>query len=329
MKKILAAALSIIMLSLLPSCNNEEKTNASEYTGSIKKEAKTLAISTNSESEPVTTEPATTELPPKTDTQETDIETNTSDNTNAEDFIYTENENGDIIIVQYKGNLKTVVFPSKINEKRVVQIGEDSGDIPVVDGSVRSITVPLGTVKIAGWAFCGCEELCEVNIEEGLEAIGSGAFRLCKSLKRITIPNSVQTIGGEAFSESGITEITIPSGVKRIYAGAFSGCGDLTGAVLSEGLEIMGSAAFRDCGKLTELIIPDSVKEIGRDAFSGCGIKGLTLPDGLDKFDGSTELYDCDITFRGITYAPDSYNDLYTAVNGRPYEIPCGIPPAA
>ncbi|MCM1488719.1 MAG: leucine-rich repeat domain-containing protein [Firmicutes bacterium] len=210
-----------------------------------------------------------------------------------------------------------------------MQIGEENSDSTVIDNTVQSIVIPGSVDVIAGWAFCGCEGLNEVTIEEGLERIDSGAFRLCKGLEEITIPGSVKSIGSEAFSESGITKITIPSGVKRIYAGAFSDCGSLTDVILSDGVEIIDSSAFRRCGELTELVIPNSVREMGLDVFSGCKIKSLTLPDSLVKYDGSVELHDCAITFKGVIYTSDTYDDLYTAVNGHPYEIPSGIPPAA
>ncbi len=49
-------------------------------------------------------------------------------------------------------------------------------------------------------AFEGNNNLTQVNIAHGIEAIGSAAFRNCTALTYVEIPNSVTTIGDNAFA---------------------------------------------------------------------------------------------------------------------------------
>jgi len=54
-------------------------------------------------------------------------------------------------------------------------------------------------VQISEKAFCSCETLREVYIEEGVTAIGENAFRGCLHLRSVTIPKSTEKIGKNAF----------------------------------------------------------------------------------------------------------------------------------
>lgn len=248
--------------------------------------------------------------------------------TNVEDFTYTENDSGEIIITAYRGKEKDVVFPAFIDGKPVVQIGMDNSDEAVLNEEVQSVFVPA-VKKIGGWGFCNCKGLNKVTLSEGIKEIDSAAFLHCGNLTSITIPKSVEVIGSEAFSECGLSEIAIPENVKIIRSGAFASCKNLKSLTLSEGLEVIGSQAFAECEKLAELTLPESLKEIGLDAFRNSGIKNVTLPDGLTDFAGARTFTDCIVTYKGEEYPPELYNELYKAVNGEYYTPPSGLPPAA
>lgn len=309
MKKILIVILTAMIL-LIAACNNEgqlsDTVNNGENTTITSAEIKASNI-----------------LPEETKQIETKPEAN------SEDFTYTENEDGEIIITWYKGKEKDVVFPASIDGKPVVQIGYANEEIQaVVNEDIQSVYIP-GVEKIGGWAFTNCKKLNKITISEGVKEIDSCAFLRCESLTEITIPNSVEVIGSMAFSECGISDITIPGSVKIIRSGAFADCKNLTGLTISEGVEVIDSQAFSECEKLTELTLPDSVKEIGLDAFRNCGIKTVTLPDGLTGFKGARTFTDCDVVYKGETYSPELYGELYKAINGEYYMPPLGIPPAA
>ena len=69
----------------------------------------------------------------------------------------------------------------------------------------------------------------EVEIYDGVEAIGSNSFYNCTGLTSITIANSVTYIGWSAFQNClSLTDIIIPNSVTEIGNGAFKGCSGLT-----------------------------------------------------------------------------------------------------
>lgn len=311
MKKFLSVIFTAMIL-LLAACNNSGQLPDTDN----KDDDKTIAPMEFETSAKIS------DIPMETEFIETRFEAS------CDDFAYTENGNGEIIITGYMGKEKDVVFPLSIDGKPVIQIGDENNPNAVVNEDIQSVFIPAAE-KIGGWAFANCKNLDKVTISEGVKEICSGAFLRCENLTEITIPNSVTVIGSMAFSECGIGEITIPDGVKTIRSGAFCGCKNLTGLTFSEGVEVIGSQAFCDCEKLTELALPDSVKEIGLDAFRNCGIKSVILPDGLARFDGGNTFTDCDVVYKGETYSPELYSELYKAVNGEYYAQPSGIPPAA
>lgn len=309
MKNFLIVILTAAIL-FLTACNNPEQSSDTDN----KADGKTTTSA---------------EIETKTETNIEDLtytENETKTKVNTEDFTYMENDDGEIIITWYKGKEKDVVFPASIDGKPVVQIGYDND--AVVNEDIQSVFIP-DVEKIGGWAFVNCKKLNEITISEGVKEIDSCAFLRCENLTEITIPNSVEVIGSMAFSECGISEITIPGSVKIIRSGAFADCKNLTGLTISEGVEVIDSQAFSECEKLTELTFPDSVKKIGLDAFRNCGIKNVTLPDGLTGFKGGRTFTDCDVVYKGETYSPELYGELYKAINGEYYMPPSGIPPAA
>lgn len=328
-KRIFAAAMLAAAALTFTACDENSKAIKVEDGSQTNKPKITAAES----AQPTVMDSEThSNVPEKTEAEDKAAKEEKKPQTPAEDFTYEENENGEIIITAYKGKKKDVVFPNEIEGKRVVQIGkvnEDGSSDYVTDGSIQSIYVPGSVKAIDNVAFCDCEELYNVTLEEGIERIGPSAFRLCKNLTEIVIPNSLVSIGSDAFSETGIKEINIPNSVKEIGGRAFTDCKDLTEVTFSAGLEIIDNCAFADCEKIASVTFPDSVKKIGLDAFRGCKIKNVTLPDGMTEFDGARTFENCEITFKGAVYTPNEYDDLYTAINGHPYEAPSGIPPAA
>lgn len=62
---------------------------------------------------------------------------------------------------------------------------------------MTSLNIP-GTVKSIGEeAFCSCEKLKELVVNEGVSSIGKRAFAECKSLETVTLPKSAAI--GERF----------------------------------------------------------------------------------------------------------------------------------
>lgn len=80
----------------------------------------------------------------------------------------------------------------------------------------------------------------------------------------------------------------------------------------------IGDYAFKNCTSLADITIPNSVKGIGNQAFSNCeSLAGITIPDSVTAISyGAFKDCKCDVTYKGKTYTPEQYKELYNAING-------------
>ena len=114
---------------------------------------------------------------------------------NIDDWIFSEETDGTIIIKSYKGGEKTVTIPNYINGKPVKKI--ESGYSTDM-GHLYSIWAEeICSAKSFYWY--PQQTITEVIISEGIETIGKYAFMFSKALERVTIPSSVTTIDDYAF----------------------------------------------------------------------------------------------------------------------------------
>lgn len=76
------------------------------------------------------------------------------------------------------------------------------------DKKLKDIT--LSANYIGGSAFYKCESLTNVNLNIGVESIGSYAFAECKNLYELRIPETVKEVANDCFSYSGINTLYVP-----------------------------------------------------------------------------------------------------------------------
>ncbi len=128
-----------------------------------------------------------------------------------------------------------------------------------------------------------CEDIVNLNIESGVESIGSYAFYYCKGLINVKIPDSVTTIGEYAFLECvSLASVTISNSVTTISKGSFQNCTGLTNVTIPGNVISIGESAFSSCDNLTSVTIQNGTKSIGTFAFSGCrNLNNITLPDSV------------------------------------------------
>ncbi|MDR0732038.1 MAG: leucine-rich repeat domain-containing protein, partial [Treponema sp.] len=94
-----------------------------------------------------------------------------------------------IEITRYKGSVKNVVIPEKINNLPVVAIGDSAFS----DNQLTSITLPNSLTSIGDWAFRN-NQLTSITLPNSITSIGDSAFR-DNRLTSITLPNSITSIG--------------------------------------------------------------------------------------------------------------------------------------
>lgn len=138
---------------------------------------------------------------------------------------------------------------------------------------IVSLNIESGVESIGSYAFYYCKGLINVKIPDSVTTIGEYAFLECVSLASVTISNSVTTISKGSFQNcTGLTNVTIPDSVINIDEYAFSSCNSLTNVTIQNGTKSIGTFAFSDCRNLNNITLPDSVVSIGDNAFQYTGL---------------------------------------------------------
>ena len=138
--------------------------------------------------------------------------------------------------------------------------------------------------NIGDKAFFDCEELTNIEFNEGLEFIGEDSF-LNTGIREITLPTSLKRIANCSFGcENNIvlhisdtTEIgpingnvrICPRKDPRVPEKLFSDLKTIKVLELPEGIGRIGCCWFMK-SSVEKVIIPASVKEIGSHAFDRC-----------------------------------------------------------
>ena len=105
-------------------------------------------------------------------------------------------------------------------------------------------------------AFCKCQNLKKVVLNEGLEILGTDECT----------PDGRPWYG--VFQDSALESIELPSTLRRIEYNAFQSCKRLKSITLPDKLEYVGECCFWR-GRLQKVRIPSAGVEAGEDAFSG------------------------------------------------------------
>ncbi|CAJ1947365.1 unnamed protein product [Cylindrotheca closterium] len=178
---------------------------------------------------------------------------------------------------------------------------------PIPQG-VTQLVVQLPIAVIDEERFQGQSNLQEVDMEEGVQAIGDAAFKECPNLTRVSLSCTLERFGSEVFDNcvrlveinlhqmrlkvigsrsfyncTSLKKIVIPGTVRRIGSHAFYGCDALADVQLSEGLRIIDAFCFQQCSSLCKISVPFSVKAIKAGAFMHCyQLVDVELKDGLE-----------------------------------------------
>lgn len=184
------------------------------------------------------------------------------------------------------------------------------------DGIPRDIThvrVDPSVTKIFDLAFFCAAKLVAIELNEGLETIGSQSFYNCSSIESIILPSTMKDVGQHAFDGckslvnvqlneglekigsqafgfcKSLTSIIFPSTVRCIDYRAFGVCEKLARVTLNEGLENIAEFSFQNCDLLTSITIPTTVKVLHRAAFYQCKkLANVQLNEGLEIIESET-----------------------------------------
>ncbi len=231
-----------------------------------------------------------------------------------------------VTIFNYTGSDSSVIIPSQIEGRCIVNIGRNTY---ANNDRLTSVIIPNGVKRIFDRAFDFCKNLKNISIPEGVYRIGEAVFEGCSSLEALTLPSSLKVIGySMCYNCPNLKYLSIPENVIRIEGGAFACCG-ITKIIIPKNVEFIGGSAFAQCTNLTYALFygnapeigPPNMgyKDIGYDVFDRCmpnftvfycsGALGFTNP----WHDYPTSVYDpskyVSITFEsqgGSTVSPIS-----------------------
>lgn len=183
------------------------------------------------------------------------------------------------------------------------------GMIENLNGGInpRKVVVTGGAVPARAFTNCGA---VEIELRDGVTAVGASAFWDCESVVTLTVPDSVVSIGDNAFfgldrlEEATVPAIAIPyitafdrnSSFRKVTVtsgatlpdNAFEGCRYLTDVTLPDEMTEIGDRAFANCVSLSAVRLPDDLINLGRYAFEGCTQLGqIVVPDGVTALDGT------------------------------------------
>ena len=123
------------------------------------------------------------------------------------EFVSSDKTDGDVIITGHSGSHTNLLIPSEIEGHKVVGIS-DSAFV----GNTKIRKIRIEGVDIGDWAFYGCQNLVEVQIDS-VSSIGNEAFYACRRLETVTVTSQndqVLEIGRQAFAEcTSLTSVRI------------------------------------------------------------------------------------------------------------------------
>ena len=212
-------------------------------------------------------------------------------------FKYAVNQEGEAVILGYKGYEAKVVIPETIDGHPITKIG---------DGAFRAI-----------------RHIVEVTMADTIEIIGEEAFRECSSLEKIHLSNGIGKLDPTVFQEcTALVDVNIPDDVIEIKKGTFENS-PLKTLHLGKNLLDINTKPFyngeyeKRTGKHissraieTITVDPDNqqLKSEGSAVFSKDGKVlmgyfgdsiGYTVPDGVEKI--------ADYAFEGLALLADIY----------------------
>ena len=199
------------------------------------------------------------------------------------------------------------------------------GDEAFMNTRVSTVATPA---KVIGTrAFYG-SRLSSIDLQDGVQEIGSYAFSECSNLKTLSIPASVTSIAHTTFVDKCIylTEIVVDtkntkyaSYLGMLYNKSFSTLYICPAAY--DGINLyqtsfkpsvtgLGNGAFKDNRTIKSIHLPYGVLTVGNEAFAGSVVEGVWMPStmlsfGKDVFSNCGSLKDVGINASTLPYFND------------------------
>lgn len=97
--------------------------------------------------------------------------------------------------------------------------------VALMGAQLTEFAMPNTVIKVAPYAFYGCDTLTKVTLSNTMPRVDEYAFYNASALSEIVIPYSVSEIGLKAFADcANLKDVTIYPSVSTIHDTAFDGC---------------------------------------------------------------------------------------------------------
>ena len=121
----------------------------------------------------------------------------------------------------------------------------------------------------------------------GSGSCGSGVSYTLSDAGMLTV-SGTGTMTSHPWAAGDVTSAVIEQGVTSICNAAFQNCARMTDITIADSVTRIGTGAFKNCAGLTAVAIPASVTRINDSTFSGCvSLASVTIPDGVTRIDSS------------------------------------------
>lgn len=194
------------------------------------------------------------------------------------------------------------------------------GDSAFGATALTHVRIPV-TLREAKQPFSECQQIGQIEWEEGLTKVIDNLFQNMKSSLKVDFQDQITEIGNHAFDSGSITGITGTNNLVKIGEYAFNSCKGISGKVelpavteihayafskifatdfeISQNITLIDNGAFMNCTNLKAINKNDGVAdvdlgnmtklaEIGKQAFAGCSsIVSLRLSGTITKINDS------------------------------------------
>lgn len=202
------------------------------------------------------------------------------------------------------------------------------------DYSIEKVVFPDNIKGVGRDALYNCAKIAEINLPEGVEAIGYEAFA-GTAITSIKLPSTITSIGAYAFYSTNLTTFTLPAGITELPEGmlqatyletidlanqvtkigynVFKDCAYLESVTGFDNVVTIGNYEFYNCLKLSETPVSAKTESIGTEAFINCSsIQKVEVPAAL-TYIGQRAFVNC-ASLKEINVAED--NTEYASVAG-------------
>lgn len=176
-------------------------------------------------------------------------------------------ENGNVVLIKYRGEEAHVIVPYEIGGMPVVEISDGCFKNVKI---LRSVYISGNVKSIGNEAFYGTENMEMVMFADKsrITFIGYSVFENSGVIEYLADENGCVVINGILAAYCGGEDVIFSQNIISVAGKVFCNNDKIKTVVINPGCTAIGSEAFADANNTIEIFIPDSVRKIEDDSFN-------------------------------------------------------------